>query len=351
MFYDISDILLAHTHILTLDPLKHMENKTIYITGATGFLGRNLLDALAPFKTTQLHLMVRPQSPKPSFEQANISLHQSTLHDVAALTDSIPEQCDYVFHIAANTSIWKKEAREQIKDNWDGTKNIVDACLAKQVGRLIHVSSVAAYDYHTGTLNEACEQRGGISKSPYAFSKFKAEEEVRRGIKAGLNAVIINPAHILGPHDRGNWVRMIKMVAENTLPGIPGGTGSFADARQIARGMLTAASQGQTGSNYIMGGPNISFLELVTIMGSLLDKKVPSKTIPDWLLNFVGHSKELLAHFTGQAPDITPQGARHATSKTIVDDSKAQTELDYQHTPTERLLQDTIEWLRQTHQI
>ncbi len=351
MFYGISDTFLAIFELLILDPCNIMENKTIYITGATGFLGRNLLDALTPYETAKLHLMVRPQSPKPLFAQANVSLHPSTLHDAALLTDGIPNQCDYVFHIAANTSIWKKEAKEQIKDNWDGTKNIVDACLKKRVSRLIHVSSVAAYDYHTGTLNEACEQRGGLSKSPYAFSKFKAEEEVRRGIQAGLDAVIINPAHILGPHDRGNWVRMIKMVAENTLPGIPGGTGSFADARQIARGMLTAASQGQTGSNYIMGGPNISFLELVTIMGRLLDKKVPSKTIPDWLLNFVGHSKEYLAHFTGQAPDITPQGARHATSKTIVDDSKAQDELDYQHTPVEKLLQDTIDWLRETHQI
>ena len=160
------------------------------------------------------------------------------------------------------------------------------------MGRLVHVSSVAAYDYHTGTLNETCEQRGGISKSPYAFSKFKAEEEVRRGITEGLDAVIINPAHILGPHDRGNWVRMIKMVHNNSLPGIPGGTGSFADARQIAISLLTAAERGRKGDNYILGGPNISFFDQ-TLMGRLLDKKVPTKTILNWLLNAVGYGKAL----------------------------------------------------------
>ena len=118
MFYSVFEAFLASRTFSILDPFNTMENKTIYITGATGFLGRNLLDALTPYKTAKLHLMVRPQSPTASFEQTNVSLHQSTLHDVALLTDGIPNECDYVFHIAANTSIWKKEAKEQIQDNF-----------------------------------------------------------------------------------------------------------------------------------------------------------------------------------------------------------------------------------------
>lgn len=328
-----------------------MKDQTVYITGATGFLGRNILDALLAQEVHQLHLMIRTPNPAPILQKENIHLHQTTLHNIEALTKSIPEGCDTLFHVAANTSIWKKEAKQQIKDNWQGTQNIVDACIAKNVGRLVHISSVAAYDYREGILNETQKQLGGFSKSPYAFSKFKAEEAVRAGIRNGLDAVIINPAHILGPHDRGNWVRMIKMVNDNNLPGVPGGIGSFADAREIAKTTLVAAQRGVTGHNYILGGPNISFLELVTHMGLLLDKKVPTTTLPDALLMLVGHAKNFISHFTHKAPDITPQGAKHATAQTRIDDSKARTELGYQHTPIEQLLQDTIDWLKDTHQI
>ena len=284
-------------------------------------------------------------------EGKGVHVHRGSLHEPEFLTQSIPSGCDLVFHVAANTSIWRKEAEEQIADNWQGTKNIVDACLKRQVKRLVHVSSIAAYDCNAGTLNEDNEQLGAVSKSPYAYSKYKAEEEVRAGIERGLDAVIVNPAHVLGPHDRGNWVRMFKMVSENTLPGIPGGRGSFADVRQVAQGILAAAQSGRTGENYILGGPNLSFLDLVALMGHLLERKVPKKPVPDWVLLTVGYGKELLANFTGQTPDITPEGAKHAISKAHIDDRKAQTELGYQHTPIETLLQDTIDWLRDTNQI
>ena len=325
--------------------------KTIFITGASGFVGRNLLEALWQQGANTIHIMARPASDVAYLQDQEVHIHRGTLHEPEFLKQSIPLKCDLVFHVAANTSIWRKQAQEQINDNWHGTKNIVEACLSQGVKRLVHVSSIAAYDCSQGVLNEKREQLGAVSSSSYAFSKYKAEEEVRAGIAKGLDAVIVNPAHVLGPYDRGNWVRMFKMVSENKLPGIPSGKGSFADARQVAQGVLAAAQKGGVGENYILGGPNLTFLELVTHMGRLLDQKVPTSTIPDWLMTVVGFSKEFVANFTNKVPDITPQGVKHATSQATIDDTKAQQELGYTHTPIEALLQDTIDWLRQTQQI
>ena len=65
----------------------------------------------------------------------------------------------------------------------------------------------------------------------------------------------------------------------------------------------------------------------------------------------VGYGKDFISNFTNKAPDITPQGVKHATSQATIDDSKAQKDLNYRHTPIEVLLQDTIHWLRDTEQI
>jgi dihydroflavonol-4-reductase len=328
-----------------------MNKKKIFITGATGFLGRHLIEALMQTGEHEIHVMARRSADISWLQTQPVTIHCSSLHDVEELTAIIPEQCDFLFHIAANTTIWKRRAQEQINDNWLGTKNIVDACLSKRVNRLVHVSSIAVWDYHDGVLTEDKPKKGDVSKIPYSYSKFMAEKEVRIGIEKGLDAVVVNPAHILGPHDRGNWIRMFKMVSENSLPGIPGGTGSFADVRQVAKALIAAGIDGQKGENYLLGGPNISFLELVSLMGRLLGEKVPSRTVPDWLLLSVATGKDAVSRITGIEPDITPQGARHATAKIAVDDRKARARLGYEHTPIETLLEDTISWLRETDQI
>lgn len=328
-----------------------MNHQTVFVTGATGFVGRHLIEDLLRNGCQKIHVMVRNASYPEWLKQPHITVHEASLRDTASLIKAMPVECDIVFHIAANTTIWKKKASEQIEDNWMGTRNIVEAALKNRIRRFVHVSSIAVWDYEEGVLSEEKPKKGKHSRIPYSFSKYMAEEEVRKGIEQGLDAVIANPAHILGPYDRGNWIRMFKMVHSNSLPGVPGGTGSFADAREVAKALVAASQYGRTGENYLLGGPNISFLELVGHMGRLLERDVPKRTVPDWVLMGVGLMKDAFSRISGSEPDITPQGARHATARISVDDQKARSQLGYKHTPIETLLTDTIVWLKETDQI
>ena len=104
---------------------------------------------------------------------------------------------------------------------------MVEAALARGARRFVHTSSISVYGLQTGVIDERAEQLGRVSPLNYQRSKFLAEEEVRKGIARGLDAVILNPAAIMGPYDTVNWVRMIRLVCDGRLPRRAAGSDEF----------------------------------------------------------------------------------------------------------------------------
>ena len=124
------------------------------------------------------------------------------------------------------------------------------------------------------------------------------------------------------------------------------GGGAFADVREVARAHIAAWGHGERGANYLLGGPDIPFLELIQLAGELLDKPVPDKASPAWLLAGVARLSSAVAQFSGKAPDITPEGAAMICRHLHCDSSRARDALGYRFTPPRQLLADTIDWMR-----
>lgn len=323
---------------------------TAFVTGGTGFVGRHLIEQLVAdgVDVVALH---RATSDTSALGALGVTLYEGSLHDADSLRAGIPEGCDTVYHLAANTTIWRPREAEQMRDNVDGTHNIARAALARGAKRFVHTSSISAWGIESGRIDESTPKRGRESWVPYLRSKHLAEDEILAAIEDGLAATIVNPTHILGPYDRGTWARMLTMVNEQALPGVPSGTGSFCDAREVARGLRAAADRGAVGENYIFSGPHASFLDLLALMGEILDKPVPTKTTPDWVLQLAGRASDLWSRVTRREPSITPEGVTHVLAHHDVDDSKAQRDLGYRHTELRTLLSDTVDWMRETGQL
>ncbi|EQC24892.1 hypothetical protein SDRG_17213 [Saprolegnia diclina VS20] len=323
--------------------------RTAFVTGATGFLGRHLVESLQS-NGWRIVAMHRPGSNVKALLDLGVQCVVADLQDPASIIAAMPNEVDAVFHVAANTTLWRARHAEQWRDNVLGTKAMCEAAVTQHAKRFVFVSSVAAYGYRGDTINEATPQEGSIAPINYSRSKAAAEVEVRAAIAKGLAAVIINPAHILGAHDQSNWARIFKMVARNELTGIPPGSGSFCYAPYVADAIVAAAENGQVGHNFLLKGPDASFLELIQEAAKQLGKVETRQQLPAFVLRLVGRVNEAFAYFTGREPDVTYEGALLVCLHAHIETTKARDELGYKQMPLAESVARTIAWLRETNQ-
>jgi len=319
--------------------------RTAFVTGGTGFVGINIVDQLLAkgWAVTALH---RADANVDELKARGVTLAEGDITDQGSLARALPDGVDAVFHAAASLSMWSRKNAEQEAVNVGGTRNVVEAARAAGAKKLIHTSSVSVYGLQAGTIDETAEKLGRTSWLGYQRTKFLAEEEVRAGIERGLPATILNPCSIIGAHDRTGWARLIRMIAEDALPGVPPGSCSFAHVGEVAKAHVAAVDAGGVGENYLLGGVDDRYLTMVQVAGRLLGRKVPEKVLAPWKLRAFGRIAAAMAAVTGKEPRVTPEGAALATRNLFADSSKAKRVLGYKAVPLEDMLRESIDWLR-----
>lgn len=319
--------------------------KTAFVTGATGFVGLNLVEQLVleGWRVVTLH---RPSSELKYLRRFPVEPVVGDVTDPTSLTRGMPRAVDAVFHVAGNTNMWSRRNAEQNRVNIDGTRNVAEAALRAGARRLVLTSSISAYGLHDGRIDETAEQRGGRSWINYQRSKFLGEAEVRHGIARGLDAVILNPASIFGPFDTGSWARLIQLVYTGKLPGVPPGALSFCHAREVARAHIAAVEQGRTGENYLLGGTDATFLQLVQAVGDAIGCKVAQRTTPAVAMIAASRIGNWMSYVTGKPPSITPEMVRMVTRTMYCDSAKAERDLGFRPEPLATMVKDSVDWLR-----
>jgi nucleoside-diphosphate-sugar epimerase len=218
-----------------------------FVTGATGFLGLNLVERLAArgWEIVALH---RAGSDVARLERFPAKRAVGDIGDRVAVERALPAGTDAVFHCAGNTTMWSRRFEVQWRDNVGGTENVAAAALARRAKRLVHVSTASVYGHGHGAVTEDSPQVAPAGLG-YAPSKAAAEAAVKAAVRQGLAAVIVNPGHIIGRYDTQNWARMIRMTVRGKIPGVPPGGGSFCHAAAVADAMIAAAARGAPGQN------------------------------------------------------------------------------------------------------
>ena len=315
-----------------------------FVTGGTGFLGRHLVELLveAGWQVTALH---RKTSDIGHLQKPEVKLVAGDVTDIESLRNAMPGKPDAVFHTAADTSQWILANRKQTQINVDGTKNMVTVAKEKGAGRFIHTSSIAEFGFHPGAITEETPSNAMNGKSNYMRTKWQSAKVVDLAIEKGLDAVFLNPCHIVGPYDTHNWSQLFFLIQEGKLPGIPGGTGTFCHAREAARAHLTAFEKGKTGERYILGGVEATFLELAQEIGKVLGKEVPGKPLPTVILKTIARFSQWFSYVSRKEPDLTPEKIELSTEHLRASSEKAVRELDYQPVSLADMVRNCYNWL------
>lgn len=315
-----------------------------FVTGATGFLGLNLVERLAAggWEIVALH---RVGSDTARLARFPARRALGDIADRAAVEAALPAGADAVFHCAANTAMWSRRFAQQWRDNVAGTEAVLAAARARGAKRFVHVSTASVYGHGHGFVTEDSPQIAPTGLG-YAPSKAAAEAAVKKAAGEGFAAVIVNPGHIVGRYDTRNWARMIEMTVKGTLPGVPPGAGSFCHAAAVADAMIAAATRGRAGQNYLLGGADARFVEVFQAIGRLTGKKVPSRPLPAWALRLYARIATGFAAVTGREPQVTPDAVAIVTGHARLSCARAVRELGYQPVSLEAMLEDAYRWMK-----
>jgi nucleoside-diphosphate-sugar epimerase len=139
---------------------------------------------------------------------------------------------------------------------------------------------------------------------------------------------------------------MFLLIDQGKLPGAPPGSGAFADVREVAAAAVAAWRHPAHGEQFLLGGSQATFLELVQTIAGQLGRKAPSRPLPAGLLRIHARVLDTVARFTGREPELTPEAVSFTCHHLHVDSTKAMRELDYRMTPLADLVRDTCDWLR-----
>ena len=319
--------------------------RTAFVTGATGFVGLNLVQVLQAegWRVIACH---RANSHLRRLQRPGLELRVADVLDLPALLAALPEQVDAVFHLAASINFWRPRNAEQSLINVQGTRHMVEAALQRKARHFIHMSSLAAWAPGQGDMiDESTPSRAQGHRVNYFRTKWLAEQEVLSAVPRGLPAHVLNPGNILGPYDSQTWARSFRMAKQRKLPFLPPGGGPFCHVRDVVRAAVAAVDRATVGERYVLGGVHATYAELFEHVCRLLNVPRPP-VAPAWLFVSLARLSDGWSRISRNEPDLTPDMAGVLGIDFDARSSKAERELGYQQTPFAQQVQDTFDWLR-----
>ncbi|PSR02826.1 MAG: NAD-dependent epimerase [Bacteroidetes bacterium SW_11_45_7] len=250
------------------------------VTGPSGHVGANLVRHLIDEGWTVRALV---HDEEKGIEGLAIERFNGDLLHRESL-DKCFRGADVVFNLAGRISIEGDPGGHVHRTNVEGTKNVVEACLACKVKKLVHFSSIHAFN--PIPLDEEVDESRSEDDRPttahYNRSKAEGEHEVRKGIDKGLNAVILNPASIIGPYDFAPSLmgETFLKLYHGELTALSAGGFDFVDVRDVCQAAIAAVDHGKKGENYLISGQWLSVKELAQKVKKVKGVKAPRIALP-----------------------------------------------------------------------
>jgi len=322
-----------------------------FVTGATGFLGTHLVKALERDGWEIIALHRRSSDLRELRKCRRVTLVEGDVLDRAALLRGMPEGVDAVFHAAASVANMPHRLEHtRYAVNQDGTRNIVEASLEKKALRFVYTSTVLTYDFRAARrpFNEDAPPNDWC-RDAYIQSKRLADIEVEKGAAAGLDAVFLHPSAMFGAYDKQTWSKMFLEVERGLpLPFAPPAGGSVCHAAPVAEAHVAAYRLGARNRHYILGGPDVTWLEVMREVSALLERPAPVAALPVPVFKLYGWTEFGISSLLRREPMLTPHAIATLSERVYSDSSRAVRELGYRPSSLREMLRDCHRWMIET---
>ena len=324
--------------------------RKVLITGATGFLGRAVVDLLVR-RGALVSALVLPGDPGAEALARAVTIVRGDVCDERAL-EAFFEGADEgtcVIHIAGIVSVASVPDIQLFRVNVAGTGNVLRCCQNHHVGRLVYVSSVHAIPERPG--RSVTSAHGPFSPSlvqgDYAKSKALATALVMDAAEGGLNASVVFPSGLIGPGDsgQGSITHMLGRFLAGRLPvGVKGGY-DFVDVRDVASGIVACAEKGLPGEGYILSGHHARIRDILTAAGEASGVRRRVVCLPFWLARAVAPLYERWSLRNGRPLFFTPYAVSVLESGARFSCSLAASTLGYAPRPLNDSVRDMVRWI------
>ncbi len=318
----------------------------ILITGATGHIGNVLVRELLE-RGHALRALVLPGEDCSPLDGLAVELVEGDILKPETLGCAF---CgvDTVFHLAGIISLMKEDLSLMERVNVQGTRNVIAACRDAGVKRLVHTSSIHAFQRVPcgQTVDENYPFDVDNAVGAYDRTKAMGSLEVLQAAREGMDAVIVCPTGVIGPYDY-RLSEMGRLITGGLRSGVQfciKGAYDFVDVRDVARGMALAGEKGRAGEVYILSGQPVALPLLLQLVGEVTGRAMAIINIPLSLARAAVRLMPLFYRLTRSRPLFTSYSLETITGNCAFSNEKAVRELGYSTRSLRETVTDTVQW-------
>ena len=326
-----------------------------FVTGASGFVGSNLVQELVA-RGHRVKALLRPDADERGLLGLKYERISGDISDSQRLERAM-EGCDWCFHVAASYRLWLRNYKPMYAANVEGTRKVLEAAGRAGCSKIIYTSTVGCIGLPkavNGTFTPTDETdltSADEMTCEYKRSKFQAEAvaaELFR--KEGLPIVIVNPSAPIGPGDVKPTPtgQIIVDFLNRKLPAYLETGLNWVHVRDVVVGHILAAEKGRLGERYILGSAdgNWTMQQTLAALGDITKIPAPKIKIPYWVAFRAAEVSEMIAFVTGKPPRVPMAGVRMAKHKMWFNPRKAIRELGLPQTSPKQAFTEAVEWFR-----
>lgn len=317
----------------------------IFVTGATGFIGKHLVRRLAAEGHT-IRCLVRKNSNIRPLADLSVEWVYGDVNDRPALCEGMPG-CDWVIHLANLYSMWEPDPSRFTRINVDGTQAVLETALSVGVQKVVYVSTVAVFGKPAQVpFDETCPP-GLKLFSEYARTKAAAEQVAWDFYQRGLPLVVLYPGIVLGAGDEKASGHYIQDIIRKRVPStiFHNATATYVYVGDVVDAIVRAAEKPETvGQKYLIGKYQLDGRRYAELISEVSGVPLPIFRFPDFMVLTASYLLTALSALTRRPPwwGLSIDAGWTLKNGFQFDGSKAERELGIRYTPLRKALEEAI---------